>query len=803
MKENGIDQIDSQIHYKSLVRQAWDKYQEGNYSEMEKALKQSLEFSPYITTETISNWITNFTQFASEHNYKFDTDLFTESTNWNNLISFSLFESKTQEDKYIQPFYLWSSQAERSLTDKAQWITLLIEPETIYKLEGQTASKQLDASKKALIQIQFLDRLQQLIPSPYQGLSNSNKLGSFIYLPVNSQNLSPFNIQLCTPAAAKYVKLGFRSWYSKTPVVLASQLKLEQKSKLVFIPKFKPPEVQPNSNLIIATLLDSFSEACFKYEANIVPVDKSNWKQQFEHWQPSFFFAESIWRGNNGEWMGAMTKYKEKKNNPLREILNFCKQKGIKTVFWNKEDPPNFDLFIDAAQDFDYIFTVDENCIDAYQKTCGHNQVYSLPFAAQPYIHNPGGKPKELKEICFAGSWFANKHPDRRELLPILLDPALYRGLHIFDRMLHENRDDYRFPEKYQQAIVGTLDLEQVLMAYRSYKVFLNVNTVTNSPTMFSRRVFELLACGTPVISTKSLGVQKLLGDFVKITHSYTETNEHIDVLLNDEEVRQKLAHTGYRYVHENHTYKHRLEYILRKLQIKDKSLLTQPLVSVVAATNRPEYLENCLENYTRQKYTHKELLLVLNNNSYNLEEVRQKVSSLPNVKVFQVNEEKTLGECLNLGVDNSRGDYIAKFDDDDLYGSHFLGDMILAFSYTNAAIVGKQTYYGYLEDCEKLVIRFPGREHRYTNLVSGGTMVIKRKVFEQVRFPYKPFGTDTAFLKSCVESKLKIWSSDKYNFVQKRKLDTSYHTWKINEAEYIKNSIIVGKRLDISTLMI
>lgn len=791
---------EKQKRYQSLVREAWEKYQKGSYTKMAKLLSSSLLYTPYLKAETVVDWVTKFTHFSTEKNVLFDADFLSDLEPWNQALS-SYPSKAIPAIKPVDTYYIFNNKEDtKKLTDESIWITVPVSEASHYNIEGTVFSKK-ESPKQALVQVQFLEPNLKPIPGSIQGLSNSGELGPYIYLNPNP-DVKSFKLEIYIPDSVSYLKLGFRTWHNFKPIFIGSKIKVTQVKSAAWIPSFKYPQPKPTSNLVIATLLDRFSEDCWKYEANIIPLDKSSWQQQFEDNKPAFFFAESIWQGNDGKWVGSMTKYAEKKSNPLRDIINYCKAQKIPTVFWNKEDPPNFDVFIDVAKEFDYIFTTDENCVKAYQEICGHNRVYSLPFAAQPYIHNPAGKPKELKEICFAGSWFANKHPERRELLPTLLDPALHRGLHIFDRMLNQNREDYRFPEKYQQAIVGTLDLEQVLMAYRSYKVFLNVNTVTNSPTMFSRRVFELLACGTPVISTQSVGVQKMLGDFVKITHNYAETNEHIDVLLNDEEVRQKLAHTGYRYVHENHTYKHRLEYILGKLQIKDKSLLTQPLVSVVAATNRPEYLENCLENYTRQKYTHKELLLVLNNNSYNLEEVRQKVSSLPNVKVFQVDEEKTLGECLNLGVDNSIGDYIAKFDDDDLYGSHFLGDMILPFSYTNAAIVGKQTYYGYLESQNKLVVRFLGREHLYTKLVSGGTMVIKRQVFDRVRFPYKPFGTDTAFLKSCAESELKIWSSDKYNFIQVRKPDTSKHTWKIDEQDYLKKCQVVSNKLNLAQVM-
>ena len=791
---------EKQKRYQSLVREAWEQYQKGSYTKMAKLLSSSLLYTPYLKAETVVDWVTKLTHFSTEKNVLFDADFLSDLEPWNQALSSSPSKA-IAAIKTVDTYYIFNNKEDtKKLTDESIWITVPVSEVSYYNIEGTIFSEK-ESPKQALVQVQFLEPNLKPIPGSIQGLSNSGELGPYIYLNPNP-DVKSFKLEIYIPDSVSYLKLGFRTWHNFKPIFIGSKIKVTQVKSAAWIPSFKYPQPKPTSNLVIATLLDRFSEDCWKYEANIIPLDKSSWQQQFEHNKPAFFFAESIWQGNDGKWVGSMTKYAEKKSNPLRDIINYCKAQKIPTVFWNKEDPPNFDVFIDVAKEFDYIFTTDENCVKAYLENCGHNRVYSLPFAAQPYIHNPAGKPKELKEICFAGSWFANKHPERRELLPTLLDPALHRGLHIFDRMLNQNREDYRFPEKYQQAIVGTLDLERVLMAYRSYKVFLNVNTVTNSPTMFSRRVFELLACGTPVISTQSVGVQKMLGDFVKITHNYAETNEHIDVLLNDEEVRQKLAHTGYRYVHENHTYKHRLEYILGKLQIKDKSLLTQPLVSVVAATNRPEYLENCLENYTRQKYTHKELLLVLNNNSYNLEEVRQKVSSLPNVKVFQVDEEKTLGECLNLGVDNSIGDYIAKFDDDDLYGSHFLGDMILPFSYTNAAIVGKQTYYGYLESQNKLVVRFLGREHLYTKLVSGGTMVIKRQVFDRVRFPYKPFGTDTAFLKSCAESELKIWSSDKYNFIQVRKPDTSKHTWKIDEQDYLKKCQVVSNKLNLAQVM-
>ncbi|WP_371858334.1 glycosyltransferase, partial [Pseudomonas sp. FW215-L1] len=47
-----------------------------------------------------------------------------------------------------------------------------------------------------------------------------------------------------------------------------------------------------------------------------------------------------------------------------------------------------------------------------------------------------------------------------------------------------------------------------MLSAYRSFKIFLNVNSVTSSPSMCARRIFEIAASGTAVVSTESAALR-------------------------------------------------------------------------------------------------------------------------------------------------------------------------------------------------------------------------------------------------------------------------------------------------------
>lgn len=92
--------------------------------------------------------------------------------------------------------------------------------------------------------------------------------------------------------------------------------------------------------------------------------------------------------------------------------------------------------------------------------------------------------------------------------MDMLLDPARDLGLHIFDRMDRPGDPRFAWPDRYHSHIVGSLSYPQTLEMYRRYRVFINVNTVTDSPTMCARRIYELLASGAQVVSGPSAALR-------------------------------------------------------------------------------------------------------------------------------------------------------------------------------------------------------------------------------------------------------------------------------------------------------
>jgi hypothetical protein len=487
----------------------------------------------------------------------------------------------------------------------------------------------------------------------------------------------------------------------------------------------------------------------------------------------------------------------------MRDVLAVASDAGIPTVFWNKEDPVHFDDFAEAATRFDWIFTTDADCIHRYVDLAGHRQVAALPFAAQPRLHNPIGAPAQrLARACFAGSWQAEHFADRGADVESLLRPVLDAGLlDIFDRMAAPGATGAAFPAPYDRAVVGFRRYEDLLTEYRRYACFLNVNSVKTSPTMCSRRVFELLACRTPVVSTPSRAIDELLGDAVITVDTQAEARKAVEQLTADAEHRDRVGQLGYRAVMSRHTYGHRVDQILTTLGIA--AVPPPPRVSVLAPTNRPEFLDNLLTNFSRQRDVDAELVVLTNSDRFDRADVDRRLANVAGARALHLAEGMTMGECLNAGLAATNARFVAKFDDDDQYGPYYLHDTLLVHRFIDAAIVGKKTFFAYLEASDETVLRFPGNEFTPANRVSGSTMLIDRDVYGDVQFAALNLGEDIDVCERAIDRGLVVFSADRFNYVAMRRPDPRTHSWTIGDADYRIGSVPVSKGLALDRTMV
>jgi hypothetical protein len=560
-------------------------------------------------------------------------------------------------------------------------------------------------------------------------------------------------------------------------------------------------KAQLDKKLRAISILDEISEECWKYEFTSYPINRKSYIKQVEGSTADFCFIESCWKGNRGSWQYAFTSpgLQHRNAKALLELLPIAKDK-MPLLFWNKEDPMHYDKYLPIAKFADVIFTTDSNKIVDYKRDVPGADVYAVPFAAQQKICNPSGRfLREPESVCFAGSYYGVGHDERKRQMDALLPSIIeFKGA-IYDRMSKIDSDRYLFPEQYVPFIRDAVPFKEVVELYKRFKVFLNVNTIVDSPTMMSRRVYELLACGTPVVSTPSKAIEEQFPGIVHVANNAKEANVIIEKLLTDEHYWEKTSHIGYREVMTKHTYTHRYQDIRESLGYAEN--LNAPLVTIITCTRRPGMIDRIVENVTRQKHPNCELILVLQEfnkgqASELLEKIKSKKSSIKDIKVIvEDSPDITLGERFNKAFEIAKGDYVAKMDDDDFYFEHYLSDMLIPFSFGDYGLVGKWEIYFYLSGSEKLIKRFSGRKHCDSKFVAGATFVFKAEVFRKYKFKSLNRGEDSDLLDRLHKDGVKIYASDPYNFIVWRG-DVSNHTWDASDEYFLsgKETKVVGE---------
>lgn len=467
--------------------------------------------------------------------------------------------------------------------------------------------------------------------------------------------------------------------------------------KLTVFNKLRTDE--PSSNvsvkkLRVATIMDDFTFHSYKEECDLMQLSLAGYKEELENFQPELLFIESAWRGKDEEW-GNRVAHRAAE---VVEIISWCKERKIPTVFWNKEDPVHFETFLNVAKLIDHVFTTDIDCISRYKASLGHNNVHFLPFACQPAVHNPIEKYVRKNAFCFAGAYYV-RYPERtRDLETFVSELPAHADFEIYDRNFGKDNPDYMFPDDYKKYIVGTLSFSEIDRAYKGYKYAINLNSIKHSQTMFARRVYELLASNTITVSNYSRGVRLMFGDLVVTTDSGQQAVQKLQVIDRDDTTSRRFRLLGLRKVLTQHTYEHRFEYIKSKAFAQPVKTL-DPVVSVISVAHTVEDIVTIKETFNRQSYSNKTLKIVHDIPSY----VPCEEQNIRCMSTAEFYNEMESAEQLYA--------WQTFFSVEDYYGENYLLDLVLGTRYSNADIIGKVAYYEAVGDS----LEFHEREKAYT----------------------------------------------------------------------------------------
>ena len=418
------------------------------------------------------------------------------------------------------------------------------------------------------------------------------------------------------------------------------------------LPKSNGSRFYPLDSMRIGIICDEFFFHSFEGMANITYINKSNFVEYDD--KLDLFLIVTTWKGLDMSWKGLGNASLKRKRKDLYEIIDYYKDNGIASVFFSKEDPVNYEVFIDIAKHCDYVFTTAQEKVAAYRKDCKNENVFVWSFGVNPLYHNPVGIKKFPKEngVLFAGSWYY-KYPERQADTRMVFDGIISsnKDLQIIDRNFDLHLSQYLFPQEYTEYTSPTVNHQELQHIHKLFNWSLNFNSVKYSPTMFANRIYELQALGNIILSNYSTAINNKCPNIPIITSS-ADVRDLLNKITPAEIYEQQLQ--GIRRVMTNETAHHRLMELYDALGIPAKVLERSIVVLVKKKTARIE------EMFARQSYPFKELMLE-----------------------SELTEEKKL-----------LYDMVAFYNEENDYGVFYLEDMINGFKYTDSDYITKDAYY-------------------------------------------------------------------------------------------------------------
>ncbi len=424
------------------------------------------------------------------------------------------------------------------------------------------------------------------------------------------------------------------------------------------------------SSLRIGIICDEFFYDSINAAAEFVPLEPTDWREKLPG--VDLLLVVSLWRGLHEEWKGVanINSVDRTKIDAVFDMIAESKRLGIPTVFYSKEDPPNYERFVEFAKECEYIFTTAEECLPDYVRDTGNPQPKVLRFSVNPLFHNPVGfrKFEKEKSVLFSGSWMA-KYPERCKDMSMLFDGVLASGygLHIFDRNYPANKN-YLFPPEYFPYVSPSVDHATLQKVHKLFDWAINTNSVQFSKTMFANRAYELQAAGVLLLSNYSLGVNSLLPN-VFMAFSSDEVRAILSAYTPEETYERQIA--GIRSVLRSDTCFDRMDELYAAVGLERQQKVRR--IAVIGDPGDPE----TAESFARQTFPDRELLAPT-----------------------EVTEEAL-----------QDFDMVAFFGRGMRYGEFYLEDMANGFKYTACDYITKAAY---LENG----VLHPGTEHDYVGVM-------------------------------------------------------------------------------------
>ena len=232
-----------------------------------------------------------------------------------------------------------------------------------------------------------------------------------------------------------------------------------------------------------------------------------------------------------------------------------------------------------------------------------------------------------------------------------------------------------------------------------------------------------------------------------------------------------------------------------RSRQIYARALGAAPAmrsVSILLPTRRPRQIEHIIESVAKQSYPNLELILALHGNGFDKASIEGKLAGGVDIPVTVLAKPSTdvFGAVLTAATEATSGALVTKMDDDDVYDAEHIWDLVLAFEYSGANLVGKCNEVVYLSDRDQTVVLNRDSE-RISRHVTGSALLIPRHDLHRFGgWPNVHRSIDAALARAVVQGDGVVYRTHGYGYVFVR--HGGQHTFVVSDGHFLEKAIAV-----------
>jgi hypothetical protein len=220
-----------------------------------------------------------------------------------------------------------------------------------------------------------------------------------------------------------------------------------------------------------------------------------------------------------------------------------------------------------------------------------------------------------------------------------------------------------------------------------------------------------------------------------------------------------------------------------------------RPQVSVLVPTRRPENLDLWTSIVAAQTYRPLQVVVGLHGSRWTSDHqglIRRRLADAGvEVEHVELGDDAVLGDVLNAVTARADGEILIKCDDDDLYSTTHVMDLLRARHYSGATVVGKAAEFIYLQGLNITVRRLQAPCEIFSPTIAGSTLTIARDdVLSVGGWDAVPTREDVSLIRKIRRAGGSTYRTAGFGFLVVRSAASGGHTWNPDASEMIQSAV-------------